>query len=68
MNSVVITRGDIVETLSASAVVTYRDGRVMTLAPGSKYGVDQRGGLAASQGSGRVINNPMQINGLSVRR
>jgi hypothetical protein len=68
VNSVVITRGDMVETLSTPAVVTYRDGRVMTLAPGSRYGVDQRGGLAASQGSGRMIHNPMQINTLSVRR
>jgi hypothetical protein len=68
VNSVVITRGDVVETLSAPAIMTYRDGKVMTLAPGSKFGVDQRNGLTAAPGAGRSINNPLQINGLSVRR
>jgi len=68
VNSVVIARGDVVETLSASAVVTFRDGRVMNLAPGSKYGVSQRTGVPVASGSSRTINNPLQINTLSIHK
>ena len=68
VNSVVIARGDVVETLSASAVVTFRDGRVMNLAPGSKYGVSPRTGVPVASGSSRTINNPLQINTLSIHK
>ena len=68
VNSVVIARGDVVETLSSSAVVTFRDGRVMNLAPGSKYGVSHRSGLPVAAGTSRTVNNPLQINSLSVRK
>lgn len=68
VNSVVIARGDVVETLSSYAVVTFRDGRVMNLAPGSKYGVSQRTGIPVAAGNSRTINNPLQINALSIKK
>lgn len=68
VNSVVVARGDMVETLSSSAVVTFRDGRVMNLAPGSKYGVNQRSGVPVAVGTSRTINSPLQINVLSIRK
>jgi hypothetical protein len=68
VNSVIVTRGDVVQTLNAAATATYRDGRVVNLAAGTQFSIpnNSRGGIVTI-GQRGVNTTPMQLTGVSYR-
>jgi len=69
VNSVIVTKGDVIQTLTATATATYRDGRVMSLPAGTQFSVptNSRGGIVTI-GQRGTSTTPMQLTGISYKK